>query len=56
MPLHECPGPNRKRPIVPEEYNCPACGATIEIWSNDEKTVCPECAKELSHSDLTNKA
>jgi predicted RNA-binding Zn-ribbon protein involved in translation (DUF1610 family) len=52
MPLHECPGPDRKKPIVPEELQCPACGAEIEMWTNEAQTTCPSCSKVITRDEL----
>ena len=52
MALHECPGPARKKPAVPEEIECPECGAELEMWSNEAKVTCPSCSKEISRDLL----
>ncbi len=56
MPLHECAGPNRKKPNAPEEFTCPECGAEIEMWSNDNRTTCRSCSKEVTRDRLDSKA
>lgn len=52
MPLHECPGPDRKKPSTPEEHTCPECGADIEIWTNETKIICSACSKEITREQL----
>jgi predicted RNA-binding Zn-ribbon protein involved in translation (DUF1610 family) len=48
MPLHECPGPDRKKPVVPEEVTCPNCGAVVEMWTNETKITCPACSQPIT--------
>ncbi len=55
MPLHECAGPSRKKPNVPEEFTCPACGAEIEMWSNEKTATCGSCSKEITRDVLERK-
>ena len=52
MVLHNCPGPNRQKPNVPEEVECPHCGAEIEMWSHDESAECPTCGAEIKRKQL----
>jgi len=52
MALHECPGPDRRKPPVPDEFECPECGAEIELWRNEDKTTCPACSKEVTREQL----
>ena len=52
MPLHDCPGPNRQKPNVPEEIDCPHCGAEVEMWSHDESARCPTCGAEVKRKQL----
>jgi len=52
MPLHECPGPDRNKPNVPEEYECPECGAEIEMWTRDTQVTCPSCSKVITREQL----
>lgn len=48
MPLHDCPGPDRKQQAVPEDVTCPACGAEVEMWTNESKVTCPSCGQEIT--------
>lgn len=50
MPLHECPGPDRKKKAIPEDLECPTCGREVEIWSNEEKKVCPSCGATVART------
>ena len=52
MALQECPGTDRKKPVVPEEFECPECGAEVEVWTNEEKVTCPACSEELTREQL----
>ena len=55
MPLHECPGPDRKKPSVPEEFECPKCGSDIEMWSSDSMVTCPKCKAEIAREELEGR-
>lgn len=52
MALHECPGPERKKPDMPEERPCPDCGAEIEIWSRETKATCSACGGQFTRDQL----
>jgi predicted metal-binding protein len=39
----KCPGLERALAVFPEIFNCPFCGAEIEIWSDEKKGKCPFC-------------
>jgi ribosomal protein S27AE len=37
------------------EVTCPHCGFEIEIWSDEDKTMCGVCGYGVfSHEDITN--
>lgn len=38
-----CPGSSRIRSPVPEDFSCPSCGASVEIWSHEFKGTCESC-------------
>ncbi|NQU09449.1 hypothetical protein HQ590_01550 [bacterium] len=52
MPLHDCPGPDRKKASTPEEVKCPHCGADLEMWTNETKMTCASCSKEVTREQL----
>ena len=52
MALYECPGAGRKKADVPEEIECPECGAEIEMWTNETKVTCPSCSKVITREQL----
>jgi len=39
----KCPGSQIFSQPYPEEKRCPVCGYDVEIWSDETKTVCPQC-------------
>ncbi|RPJ50426.1 MAG: hypothetical protein EHJ95_07080 [Methanobacteriota archaeon] len=41
--LDRCPGALRLRTPTLEIRRCPACGADVEVFSNDLKVECPRC-------------
>ena len=46
-----CPGiKNFLRP-VPEYFQCPSCGGSVEIWSDEDLGVCDTCEKEFSRPE-----
>ena len=55
MLRHECHGRDRKPKPVPQEAECPHCGAEIEMWSTDTKVTCPKCSKEIACDQLHSK-
>ncbi len=38
-----CPGSKLLRHPKPEMFDCPNCGAEVEIWTDELKGVCPRC-------------
>jgi len=42
-----CPGSIRNTTPVPIERKCHNCGATIEMWSDEEKVDCHKCGTEI---------
>jgi len=38
-----CPGSKLLRQPKPEMFDCPNCGAEVEIWTDELKGVCPRC-------------
>jgi len=36
-----CPGSIKSTLATPMERRCPKCGATVEIWSDEERVTCP---------------
>ena len=38
-----CPGAKMIRQPKPEMFDCPKCGAEVEIWTDEAKGVCPHC-------------
>jgi DNA-directed RNA polymerase subunit RPC12/RpoP len=38
-----CPGAKLIRQPKPEEFDCPTCGAEVEIWTDELRGVCPRC-------------
>lgn len=42
--MHEiCPGARFIRQPKPELFDCPNCGAEVEIWTDELKRTCPRC-------------
>lgn len=38
-----CPGSKLIRQPKPEMFDCPSCGAEVEIWTDELKGTCPKC-------------
>jgi HD superfamily phosphodiesterase len=38
-----CPGSKLIRQPKPEMFDCPNCGAEVEIWTDEVKGTCPRC-------------
>lgn len=43
MDIHKCPSTDPLGQAAPEDYECPQCGADVEIWTDEQKAKCPEC-------------
>ena len=52
MSLHQCPGPERKNMSVPEDVTCPACGATVEMWTSETQKTCSACSMKITRDQL----
>jgi hypothetical protein len=44
-----CPGQD-KRNLKVEALTCPACGYTVELFSDEASTQCPQCRQKVSRS------
>jgi hypothetical protein len=42
-----CPGARLLRQPKPELFQCPACGAEVEIWSDELRGTCPSCRRTV---------
>jgi hypothetical protein len=42
-----CPGIGKFVRPVPEYFECPNCGGTVEIWSDEVVGMCDTCNKEV---------
>ena len=42
-----CPGSIRNTTPTPIERKCHNCGATLEMWSDEEKADCHKCGTEI---------
>lgn len=43
----ECPGAKKIKYPEPRVLRCPFCGTEVEIWTDEIKTVCPDCKNEV---------
>jgi len=51
-----CPGSRNLREPVPEEFACPRCGTPVEIWSDEVRRQCPNCAMLVTRAGPTGPA
>ncbi len=42
-----CPGAGRIRQPAPELFDCPGCGAEVEIWTDEFRRDCPSCGRTV---------
>ena len=42
-----CPGSRFIREPIPENINCPSCGAEVEVWSDELSQPCPSCGTRV---------
>ena len=45
--VFQCPGAARIREPIPEFFECPQCGAEVEIWTHENSRKCDECGYEV---------
>jgi len=48
----KCPGSARSNQPKPREFNCPSCGAAVEIWSDEVRGTCPKCGRFVFASSV----
>lgn len=39
----KCPGFTQGRFALPNEFDCPQCGESVEIWSDEPQRICKKC-------------
>lgn len=49
----KCPGMDRTLSAVPVELNCPYCQTVVEIWSDEQKRHCTNCATPVYNPNPT---
>ncbi|MGA1790981.1 MAG: hypothetical protein ACMUIM_05820 [bacterium] len=47
-----CPGDDPVKKRFPEYFQCPKCGAELEIWSDEESVKCSDCQEIFYRKDL----
>lgn len=47
-----CPGDDPMKKRFPESFECPKCGAEVEIWSDEESGKCSGCKEVINRSEL----
>jgi DNA-directed RNA polymerase subunit RPC12/RpoP len=40
----KCPSEDPNARAIPQDYVCPACGASVEIWTDEKQAKCPKCS------------
>ena len=43
MSIFKCPGSDLIKSPRAEEIDCPGCGESVEIWSDEAEVACPNC-------------
>jgi len=43
-----CPGISQFMRPTPSYLKCPKCGSDVELWSDEEETLCPTCGMIVS--------
>ncbi len=46
--IFKCPGSQSFSQPHPEFINCPFCNAEVEIWTDENKAICPKCKKDIT--------
>ncbi|UCH89533.1 MAG: hypothetical protein JSV49_02485 [Thermoplasmata archaeon] len=52
MILSGCPGSKQIKEPVPEFYDCPICGADVEIWTHEMSRKCDKCGNLVTKDEL----
>jgi len=47
----KCPGAILTRQPEPENFNCPSCGAEVEIWTDELSRPCQKCGTVVTKSE-----
>ena len=50
--IFKCPGSKYFREPHPQFLKCSNCGSEIEIWTDEIKTTCSFCGKEMMRGEL----
>jgi DNA-directed RNA polymerase subunit RPC12/RpoP len=51
----KCPSQEKTTKAVPQDYECPACGGAVEIWSDETKSRCPACGHQVLRAEAKLK-
>jgi hypothetical protein len=52
MVLGGCPGSKQLKEPIPEFFNCPVCGAEVEIWTHEISRNCDKCGNIVTKEQL----
>ncbi|MFQ3675435.1 MAG: phosphohydrolase [Endomicrobiia bacterium] len=52
---HQCPGQS-KRELFIRTKKCNNCGYEVEIFSDEQRVVCPKCKQEVFYDKISNCA
>ncbi len=49
-----CPGISKFVRPTPESITCQSCGRAVEIWSDENETICDGCGAQVSREEGTS--
>ena len=52
MIISGCPGSKQIKEPVPEVFECPVCGAEVEIWTHEISRNCDKCGNLVTKEKL----
>jgi len=47
--MDKCPG-GELRHLTVEDVPCQACGASVEMFSDEQKRICPQCGERVTRN------
>jgi ribosomal protein S27AE len=53
MPIARCPGQDN-RMLTTSLHPCPKCGYTVEMFSDEQRIICPRCKTEVFRDTAPN--
>ena len=53
MPIGKCPGQDNRK-LTASLHPCPRCGCRVEMFSDEQRVICPGCKTEVFRDTAPN--